>query len=158
MNRERRRGVLALAALLAACAGVVPPVRPRRPDVSLNGVELLAAGARTQRFRLFLGIRNPNPFALDLSDVRFSVALDGTPFAQGAHPAPVHLPAEGEVSVAVEIDSDLSRLLRLGRAWWQAGRPPLPYRLEGSAVVAGVGALPFVREGTVRPGAALGGR
>ena len=145
--RFRAAGTLLAAALaLGACGGL-----PRAPEVGFAGVEWLGVGEKRgeQRFELRLTLRNPNHSELRLDAFSADLALDGVALAQGQATAPVVLPPEGSAELVLDCVGRLDKALALWAQARLAGRDIVPYRLTGSATLAGYGVLPLERKGEV---------
>jgi hypothetical protein len=150
---SRRRGVpggalLALVALLGACAATPPSITtPRVEIVTLSA--LPSTGGR-QHFRIGLLIDNQNTEPLAIAEVRFTVRLAGEGQIQ-ATSQPVTIEALTRETIRVDADSDIissvSRLL----AVVQGPRNTLPYEMFGNVVLdqALQNSLPFNFSGEV---------
>lgn len=136
---------LALAVtLLAGCAAF----RPEAPEVRLADLSIDSIGLFEQRYRLGLRMYNPNDRALEVESLRFDLVLAGRSFADGVATEGFSLPAGGEERVEVVVRSDLGSVLDLLSDWIDGDRA-LPYRLSGTATLAGWGGItvPFSRDG-----------
>ena len=138
-----------------------PTFRPLPESLTLVQLDPPGVGSGTATFRLEVEVGNPNTFALALSNLDFTLFLDGKRAAQGSSSEEVDLPPMGmrrlTLNVTVPLDEapgvlgDMARLVT---------GEPIPYRLEGAATV---GAFGFSRqldavtlaEGRVEPPAAL---
>ena len=138
-----------------------PTFRPVPESLTLVQLDPPGVGSGTATFRLELEVGNPNTFALALSNLDFTLFLDGKRVARGSSSEGVNLPAMGRgrltlnatvpLDGAPEVLGDMVRLVT---------GEPLPYRLEGAATVEAFG---FSRrldavtlaEGRVEPPAAL---
>ena len=150
--RGRRRWApraagLALALLLAGCAGLTSEVEP--PEVSVAGLALSRPGLFEQELRLDLRVRNPNDFTLGVERVRFALEVNDRQFAQGRTSQAFELPALGETVVPVTVDVPtndlLDRLMEVG------SERRIEYRLSGEAELDSLlfGAVPFERDGSL---------
>jgi hypothetical protein len=125
----RKRIVLALwAALCVGCSAAPRSLQP--PRVEVVGLSVLSPGAAAPRFRVSLRITNPNPEALSVETLRFSVRLGGEGVLDGDAAEPITVPAQGEQTLRVDVDGALvsspSRLLAL------ATDNAVPYDLFGN--------------------------
>lgn len=102
------------------------------PEVHLEDVEISNFDVRTQTFVLNFGIRNPNPFALEISSIRYGVRLDGQRFASGETACSVSVPAQSDGRFAITVDLNLLKtapdLLFVVR---DGVRKPVSYSLDG---------------------------
>ncbi len=146
---------LTLLSLLAlgGCAGLLQ--RPAAPRISLVGVELLSADLFEQRFRLRLRVQNPNAFALPITGLDYTVALNGERFASGVSNKPVTIPAYGEAVVQTEVSSSLGSLLRQLQQLGRGASPGMHYQIKGSLSLENYAfTLPFDYQGELDPTAA----
>ena len=142
MNRVRVVAALLAAALLAGCAAF----RPAPPEVRLADVAIERLGLFEQTYRVGLRLRNPNDRVLAVESLRFDLAIAGRRFAEGVSTEGFELPAGGEERIALDVRSDLSRVLDVLQAFAN-GRRDLPYRIEGETRIAGWGiTVPFAHE------------
>lgn len=135
-----------LLTLLGGCAGLFS--RPEPPQISLASIRPVDMGLFEQRYRLRLRVQNPNPFALRIKGMDYSLYLNDQQFAQGVSPESATVPAYGEQVVEVDVISNLARLFdqfsELGR------QRSLSYRLVGGIRLANVTArIPFEYQGEI---------
>ena len=133
MNKKTRTYVLFafLTAALSACA-TVPEDLFRTPRVELHDVRVIGLGFKGQTFLLSFDVANPNPFPLPVSNVSYSVKLDGQRFASGETASKFTVPADGDAQFAISVDLDLlqtaPQLLFIVR---QGIHQEISYELEG---------------------------
>lgn len=124
-----------LALALSGCATTMNDI-VRSPGVELRSVEALGLGFNGQTFLLSFNVENPNPFALPVSSVSYSVKLDGQRFASGQTPGEFSVPASGSGEFAISVDLNLlhsaPQLLSIIR---QGVRKDIGYELEGRFAV-----------------------
>lgn len=124
-----------LALALSGCATTMNDI-VRSPGVELRSVEVLGLGFNGQTFLLSFNVENPNPFALPVSSVSYSVKLDGQRFASGQTPGEFSVPASGSGEFAISVDLNLlhsaPQLLSIIR---QGVRKDIGYELEGRFAV-----------------------
>lgn len=135
---------LLLAAALAVLAGCTP-VRAdaTAPRVSVAGLRVVQMGVLEQRYALLLRIQNPNDFALPITGMEYTLALNGRPFAQGVSDRAVTVPAYGSEAVEVEVTSNLGQVVEQLNDL-SKGKGGLRYRISGHLKLAGRAApLPF---------------
>jgi LEA14-like dessication related protein len=140
--------MLALAAL-AGCAGMgrgafVPP------QVTLADLNPRAFGLFEQRVSMTLRVTNPNDRALDIDGFRYTVTLNGQPFANGVSRVRAKVPRLGEAFVVTEASISTVNLLRqVIEAQTLNG---FAYGIQGEAFVrtaGGIQAVPFTQEGAL---------
>jgi LEA14-like dessication related protein len=139
------RVLLLILTVLAACASL-PPTEP--PRVSLSGLEPLDMSLFEQRYRLFLRIQNPNPTALAVRGMSFTLYVNDRELASGVSPDGAEIPAFDEAVVPVAVTSTLFRLYDQLRALESDPGQGLRYRLRGRLHLRGLpGGLAFDEEG-----------
>ena len=138
MRHVRQTLTLSLALLglaLSGCATTMEDI-VRSPSVELRSVEVVGLGFNGQTFLLSFNVENPNPFALPVSSVSYSVKLDGQRFASGQTAGEFSVPASGNGEFAISVDLDLlhsaPQLLSIVR---QGVRKDVTYDLDGRFVV-----------------------
>lgn len=125
------------------------------PQVTLAKAELVQFSMSAQRFDLGLRVRNPNDFDLPLSGLGFQLAIDDKPVASGQTSRAVTLPAGGEATVPVTVETNLIESgvvtsFQQVQAWQQAGGAEFEYTLSGTLKLADIDmVMPFSRSGTV---------
>jgi LEA14-like dessication related protein len=137
--------LLANVLTLVGCASLTPHLEPPRLDVV--GISLGGSDLAHTRIGVQLHVENPNPRALSVQSIDCSLALAGTPFAQGTTDAPFVLPANGGTDFQVTLNADLAAAM--GVMLGQLGAKDVPYALTGEAHLAQglIRNLPFHREG-----------
>lgn len=148
-NRPLLKALTLVSVLLvSACSSLVDRIVPEPPDVSLIGIELVKASLLQQTFNLTLNLKNPNDQQLAIENTEFSAIINGDEFASGVSTQPITLPAFGESTVSVRVNSGLMKILEnLSRLSSSDG---LNYVLEGSVKVDGIPVrIPFTRSGTL---------
>ena len=124
-----------LALALSGCATTMEDI-VKSPSVELRSVEVLGLGFNAQTFLLSFNVKNPNPFALPVSSVSYSLKLDGQRFASGQTPGEFSVPASGSGEFAISVDLNLlhsaPQLLSIVR---QGVRKDVAYELDGRFAV-----------------------
>jgi LEA14-like dessication related protein len=121
--------VLVLASLLAGCVGFLR--RPDPPLVTVADVTLASATLFEQRYVVRLRLQNPNPFALSLAGLDYSLLVNDRPFAAGVSNRPVAVPAYGTEVLDVDAYSSLGEILGQFRKLGEGIPRALHYRLKG---------------------------
>jgi LEA14-like dessication related protein len=122
-------GVLAAAALVAACSSLPRALAP--PAVELTGLSLLRATSDRQDFRVTLRIANPNPIPIPVEDLRFNIRLGGEGLLAGGTSSRMTLPARGEETLRLEVSTDLVSSIRRLLSLAQGPDDALSYELDG---------------------------
>lgn len=152
--RARSRGqaacllVALLVEVVSGCAGFGRPLE--EPELTLAGVRLLDAGLSRQRFGLVFDVQNPNPIALPIRRVNYTVELSGAEFASGETPKSFSVPAHGATRFEIDVSTNLFASARQALGVLRTSNQ-LDYALEGSLEVnlPFVRDIPFARNGTV---------
>ena len=147
--------MLLLLALLAGCGGGVY----KKPEVTLQSVQLGGLGLQGGTLLVKLGIVNPNRFALNANELRYSLMI-GDPdeesdttwvdFASGVHEGGFSVPAGDTASVEVPVEFSYAGLGGAAGSLLRAGT--FDYRARGSVDVRtplGTYEVPFEKVGTV---------
>lgn len=146
MRIFRRMAAVLAATMVASCAtgNVDLP-----PEVSLADLRPEQAGLFEQRVTATLRIRNPNDGALPIDGYRFTLELNGQPFASGFSDRKVTVPRLSEATTeAAAVVSTLDLMRQIIAAPVQGG---FAYRLTGIAFVdSGAGRKPMPFEQTGR--------
>ncbi len=134
--------------VISGCSTLAQKFNPDPPVVRLVGIELVKMEVLQQTFKLTLNLQNPNDFALPITGMQFSAAINDEDFASGVSNQGVDLPALGEANMEVQVRSGLMQIIqnlnKLGSA------KSLDYILKGSVKVAGVPVkIPFSEKGTL---------
>ncbi|MFN3543302.1 MAG: LEA type 2 family protein [Thiobacillus sp.] len=139
--------LLALALMLAGCAGLPPNALP--PRVAVAGIDPRQVGVLEQRFDVGLRIANPNDFDLVVEALEFELEVNGRPFARGVSRTSTRIEAASTTLLNVDaatLSKDLLRQLKaLSPETLKTG---LPYRVKGRVKIERSPAwLPFDHSG-----------
>lgn len=136
----------------------------QRPSISVVDVSVGSVGLDGATAEIALEIDNPNRYDLDVSELRYSLAIpddeeDGgwTVLLDRAVPDSTTVPGRETTRVTVEVPFEYSVLERAGETFLRRGAR-LPYRLRGHVRVTGpmtTVRVPFDREGLLDPLAEL---
>ena len=140
---------VALAALLAVagCAGLVG--LEKSPRVSLVSIKPVQIQLLEQRYLATLRIQNPNPVALPIEGLDYSISINGEDFANGVSNEGVTVPAYGEATLEVSVTSTLAALIDQLRHFDGSG-DTLRYGITGTLGITGIpGGLSFERDGEI---------
>jgi LEA14-like dessication related protein len=138
---------LALALFVTSCAAANAV---KRPSVAVDDVSLQSISLGGATVRVLLDLRNPNPFALPIEGVDWTLDLAGAKALDGQSDLDERIPANGSAPVAMtvtigaaEAAGAIAKLLEGARA----------YQLNGNVKVAtplGPLGVPFSRAGTLQ--------
>lgn len=123
---------------LVACTGIRNDTQP--PEVSVSNIALAGAGLFEQRWQVTLRVRNPNQHKLRIRNLQYQVFVEDQPFARGSSDREIALPALGETLVSTELTTHLLQNLNRALALLEKNDTPLPYRIEGKALL---GSMPL---------------
>jgi LEA14-like dessication related protein len=131
--------------LVVGCASVTESWET--PEVALVGLQPTAIGFERQSFIARLRITNPNDRTLPIQRMTYRLSVEGNEIANGAGELDRQIPAFGEETVDVEVNSNLLDLLSKlpvlalqndslewtisGTVGVLGGMLPLPYRYSG---------------------------
>ncbi len=146
MSNEVRSGsafawVLAVAALLAGCAGLPPGMQP--PSVTIVDFGTGNTGLFEQQSSLRLRIQNPNPDEFKVDGIAFDLEVNGQAFAKGVGNQNVTVPRYGSAVMTVEAVSTLSGMLRQFGWLMNGDKTVFRYRIKGVLSIAGGPRVPF---------------
>jgi hypothetical protein len=141
--RRRLIGVVALAAITSACAGLdqlrqlvqAPKFEQapgRQAEIRLVGprADLPIGGAAV---RIWTRVSNPNAFGLTLGTLRGTLYLQGSRAAGADFPLGLPLRAGEDSEIPIDLSISFSDLPGLADAIRRAmNREPLPYRFDGT--------------------------
>ena len=156
--RTEFRGLLLALALpaigLTGCATTIENL-VESPEVSLDSVQVVGLGLKSQTFLLTFDVRNPNSFSLPVRSVSYGVTLDGLRFASGETPSEFSVPANGASQFAISVDLDLLQTApQLFSIVRRSASQAVGYELKGTFAVDIPLAPPvsFRNVGTIRLG------
>lgn len=149
MLHATRAWCLLLLLALAGCATV--PTEIERPRLELVDVEVRELGLLQQRYAIRLRAQNPNPIALPIQGITYSIALDGAQFASGVSSLPFRIPAYGESEVEIELSTSLLRTGQWLLDRFRTGDTAVTYQISGDIDVGlgRIGRIPFEEQGSV---------
>ena len=143
----KKAALILLLAFLTGCGVLLQ--RPETPRVSLVGLQPISFGLFEQRYRLKLRIQNPNPYALPIAGMDYTLEINDRDFASGVAHKPVTIPEYGEEVLEVDVSSNLLELLDQAKKFRPRGSP-LNYRLSGHLALADRAfKLPFRYKGEI---------
>lgn len=134
---------LLASALLAACGSGL--VRGQAPFVAIRGIDTTGEALALQ-----LRVKNLNGVAIELTNVRFSIELEGTPLGAYDEPSRSSIIANGSETLRLELDASEDGLDLL-QALQQGDSPNLEYTIDGSLATVNEGTLGFTGKGRVYP-------
>lgn len=140
----------ALAVTFSGCAGLGQPLQ--EPEVRLAGVEIAELGMTKQRFVLEFDVSNPNAVRIPVRAIDYRVHIAGEEFATGKNTEAFTLPANGDGSFSLEVDTNLLRTAdMLYLLVMKGGERELEYEVAGSFRInlPFAKALPFRQSGVV---------
>jgi LEA14-like dessication related protein len=146
--------VLALAALLSACAGL-PFGQPL--NVNVVGLEPLGGQGMEGRFLVKLRVQNPNEQAINYDGVSIELDVRGNRLASGVSDARGSVPRFGESVLEVPVSVPVSAMVRQALGFATGDRNRVDYRVRGRLAGAAFGGVSFSSSGELTLPAGLGG-
>jgi len=142
---------LALAAAplfaLGGCAALEALENP--PRVSLVNIKPIQIQILEQRYLATLRIQNPNAAELTIDGLDYAISINGSAFADGVSNQRVTVPAYGEGTLEVMVNSTLVNLIEQLRRF-EASGGIVTYGITGTLGIAGIpGGVPFERNGEI---------
>ncbi len=117
------------AGLLTACSSV--PFSVDTPAVGIRSLSLLESTDESQRFLVELALANPNDFPISIQGIRFNLRVAGEGFIDGRTSNLVSIPANGELTVRVDVRSEFVSSVSRLMAYLRGPESTLPYEIEG---------------------------
>jgi hypothetical protein len=139
--------VLAAAAQLGCSSADSDFVAPR---ITVESLVALAPSAGQQRFRVSLGVDNPNTEPLRIVDLTFALRLADQGILDG-RVAPTTIPALDRQTVTMEVGSEIMSSVSRLRSFAEGPDNSLPYELSGRLTLdrALSNPIPFAHRGQV---------
>lgn len=113
---------------LHGCASLTS--RFESPTVKISSLELLETDRFSQKFRIGLLITNPNPDALPVAGMAYTLSLNGFSLVNGASNQVPSLAAYSETPVTIEASTDLFAALRFINSLANNPRDNLQYEFD----------------------------
>jgi len=133
--------IVIVTVLAAGCATLRPDFET--PAVDVTGLRMLPSNALSPRFEIGLRVVNPNPDALKLRGIAYTVFLDDFELVQGAASELPSVPAYGEAEFDVLAVVSVMQCVRLLEDLMRRPRDALEYRVAAKLDVGAL--LPAVR-------------
>jgi LEA14-like dessication related protein len=132
---------------IAACASLGALDNP--PRVSLVNLQPVQIQLLEQRYLATIRIQNPNPVALPINGLDYTIRINDSEFANGVSSQHVTVPAYGEKTLDVSVTSSLVQLFDQIRRLGATGGT-LKYGISGTlGLDGGVGSVPFEHDGEI---------
>lgn len=148
MTRSIRWSGAGFALLLLACA-----FGPKftAPTLSVVEVQVLSSDLWEQHLRLRVRVQNPNPHALPVKGLEYTMEVEGQEFASGSSAASFVVPAMGEAEFDTNVTAHVAGALiaLLGRGGNDVAGQGLAYRLTGKVSLSEglMRSIPFEQRG-----------
>ena len=134
---RQKLGLMACAVLLTACASLRPAVQT--PRLGLTDLEVVDFGLFEQRYRLQLRVQNPNPYALHIRGLDYTLHINEREFARGVSNQSLKVPAFSEALVEIDLVSSLAGVVAQLDELSSKRGDRLPYRLSGRVTIGSYG-------------------
>ena len=140
--------LLAIVALLSACASLSPVTKP---EVAITRINVGASNGLQQQLLVGLQVSNPNSFALNLGKLRYQMDLAGSQLASGTFNDAISIPANGQTQIEVPVGINLLSGIGLLRSVLSSTGGDLEYELRMTADVGnfGLGDMTLSKKGFV---------
>ena len=147
VRRLRITVALCLFVVLSACS----PLRAldEEPRVALVNLRPVQIQLLEQRYLATIRIQNPNPVALPIHGLDYTLSINGAAFAEGVSSQRVSIPAYGEKTLELGVTSTIIKLLEQLRRVREAGGR-ITYGISGTLGIEGLEqGIKFQREGEI---------
>jgi LEA14-like dessication related protein len=119
-------------------------------DVTISSLNMGPSTVLEQTWAMTLRIQNPNNYDIPADGMKFSVEVNGRPFARGVDNQSYLIPRLGEATVQVKAISDLPALVQQFGDLRRIGTTGIDYYLYGR-VYSGEWHYPFEYYGAITP-------
>ncbi len=145
-SARKLTAALAAVMILGGCASLGTGLEP--PRISLADIKILQSSGLETAFLVQLRVVNPNDMVLDVQAVTLDLEINDTPFASGASPTSVSIPAFGSELLSLHAYSSVIHMVRSLIGVHQIGQ--LTYRASGRLRLGGMlpPLVPFDASGT----------
>ena len=141
--------LLALLATLTAC---MSGPKLQTPQLSLLGIQIMAADMFAQQFKVRVKVENPNDLEVAVKGIEYEIFLMGDNFAEGTTDQSFVLPAKGEAEFDMTVKTNfVSSLGRLVSRMGGGKLEDVQYTITGKLLLEKgmMRTIPFSRSGTV---------
>lgn len=148
MSPKPRRAAVAVALLLMGACALSPGFKP--PKLSVAGVQLEGGDLWQQRLKVRMHVQNPNPRALPVKGLEYTLEVAGQPLASGTATASFVVPALGETEFDTNVTTNLAgTLIGLLAHGGDTGGQNVDYRLTGKVSLSAgfMRSIPFEERG-----------
>ncbi|MEN7342016.1 MAG: LEA type 2 family protein [Pseudomonadota bacterium] len=124
----------------------------REPDIKLSNVQLGDISGTRQTIVLDFVVTNPNDIPLPIRAIGYGVSLGGTSLVSGKTEDAFRIPANGDGTFSVSVETSLADIVRMvGSRLLTGGETSLDYEARGDVEIdlPFVKPLPFVSAGTI---------
>lgn len=149
MSTHPRRGACVAAVLLLGACALTPKFTP--PRLSVASVRLEGGDLWEQRLKVRMHVENPNPRALPVKALDYTLEVAGQPFATGVADKSFVVPAMGEAEFDMSVTTNLAGTLMKLLARGAEGRgQSVEYRLTGKVSLSAglMRSIPFDERGS----------
>ena len=150
MHRLTLRALLlALIVTLTACMG---GPKLQTPQLSLLGIQIMAADMFAQQFKVRVKVENPNDLEVAVKGIEYEIFLMGDNFAEGTTDQSFVLPAKGEAEFDMTVKTNfVSSLGRLVSRMGGGKLEDVQYTITGKLLLEKgmMRTIPFSRSGMV---------
>jgi len=141
MLRTRITATTLLFLILAGCGALRPGFET--PDVTVTSFRTVPSSGIAPSFEIGLRVTNPNPQALTLDGIAYSISLANKRLVTGVSNELPEIPAYGQGDVTLQATADLLAGARIVGELLQSGNRDVDYAFEATLNLAGL--LPSIR-------------
>jgi LEA14-like dessication related protein len=126
---------------VAGCGSFRPGFQT--PSVTVSSFKTVPSSGIVPAFEIGLRVTNPNPQALKLDGIAYTISLEGTNLVNGVTNELPTIPAYGQGDVSLSASADLLAGARVVGELLRSGKRDVDYAFEARLDLAGL--LPAVR-------------
>lgn len=135
-NIYRSAFVFVVVLALAACASFNPIEKPK---VAITNLKMAPGNGFQQKLLVGLQLDNPNSFAVNLGQLRYTLELQGQSLAGGSLNDEISLPANGQAQLVIPVEVNLLNGIGVLSKILGNLQSDLDYKLSLTAAVANFG-------------------
>ena len=135
MIAKRVALLLVAATLLAGCGALRPSFET--PTVTVNSFRTLPSSGVFPEFEIGLSVMNPNPIALELAGIAYTISIDGSELIKGVANELPAVPSYGREEVTLTASADLLAGARVFTDLLRSGKNRVNYAFEARLDLTG---------------------
>lgn len=127
--------LLVVFTLLTGCGALRPSFET--PTVTVSSFKTLPSGGIFPEFEIGLNVTNPNPVALELAGIAYTIDIDGSELIKGVASELPLVPAYGKEEVKLTASADLLAGARVISDLLRSGKDRVNYAFEAKLDLSG---------------------